>query len=106
MTPWVKRPTHGPRRGNAVERQLVERAQHGDQGAFAELATGVGPTLFAIALRILRDFHAAEDATQQALVLIWRDLPKLTDAERFRAWAYRVLVHACYAEGRRRRRIV
>lgn len=82
----------------------MERAQGGDQSAFAELARAISPTLFAVAHRILRDFHAAEDATQQAIVLIWRDLPKLSDPDRFRAWAYRVLVHACYAEARRRRR--
>jgi RNA polymerase sigma-70 factor (ECF subfamily) len=59
--------------------------------------------LFGIAQRIIRDYHRAEDATQQALVEIWRDLPKLRDPDRFEAWTYRVLVHVCYAEARRAR---
>ena len=46
----------------------------------------------------------AEDATQQALLTIWRDLPQLRDPARFDAWSYRLLVRACYAEGRRTRR--
>ena len=45
----------------------------------------------------------AEDATQQALLAIWRDLPQLRDPARFDAWSYRLLVRACYAEGRRNR---
>jgi RNA polymerase sigma-70 factor, ECF subfamily len=46
----------------------------------------------------------AEDATQQALLTIWRDLPQLRDPARFDAWSYRLLVRACYAEVRRTRR--
>jgi RNA polymerase sigma-70 factor, ECF subfamily len=88
-----------------VERRLVELARRGDQEAFGEIAFAISPRLFAVAHRILRDFHRAEDATQQAIVLIWRDLPKLTDPDRFDAWAYRVLVNACYAEARSRRRV-
>ncbi len=87
-----------------MERRLVELAQRGDQGAFAEIASSITPRLLAIAQRILRDFHRAEDATQQALVLLWRKLPRLKDPDRFDAWAYRVVVNACYAEARRARR--
>ncbi len=56
-----------------------------------------------MAHRILRDIELAEDATQQALLAIWRDLPQLRDPARFDAWSYRLLVRACYAEGRRAR---
>jgi RNA polymerase sigma-70 factor (ECF subfamily) len=83
-----------------VERRLVELAQRGDQRAFAEIASIASGRLFAVAHRILRDFHRAEDATQQALVTIWRELPKLADAEKFDAWSYRVVVNACYTEVR------
>ena len=87
-----------------MDNQLVVRAQHGDEEAFASLAVGVGNRLHAVAHRILRDTDLAEDATQQALLTIWRDLPQLRDPARFDAWSYRLLVHACYAEGRRTRR--
>ena len=58
----------------------------------------------AVSRRILRDIDLAEDATQQALVTVWRDLPQLRDPARFDAWSYRLLVRGCYAEGRRTRR--
>jgi RNA polymerase sigma-70 factor, ECF subfamily len=86
-----------------VDRDLVEQAQHGDREAFAILARTRGDTLFGIARRILRDVGPAEDAVQQALVIAWRELPRLRDPDRFDAWLQRMLVNACYAEARRKR---
>ena len=82
---------------------LVIRAQHGDKRAYGLLATEIADRLLAVARRILRDIDLAEDATQQALLAIWQDLPRLHDPARFEAWSYRPLVRACYAEGRRQR---
>ena len=87
-----------------MDADLIGRAQHGDEEAFASLAVAAGDRLHAVAHRILRDTDLAEDATQQALLTIWRDLPHLRDPARFDAWSYRLLVRACYAEGRRNRR--
>jgi RNA polymerase sigma-70 factor (ECF subfamily) len=87
-----------------VDAELIGRAQRGDEEAFASLAVAAGDRLHAVAHRILRDSGLAEDATQQALLTIWRDLPQLRDPARFDAWSYRLLVRACYAEGRRTRR--
>ena len=87
-----------------MDTELVVRAQRGDEGAFASLAVAVGDRLHAVAHRILRDTDLAEDATQQALLTVWRDLPQLRDPARFDAWSYRLLVRACYAEARRTRR--
>ena len=91
-------------RMRAVDTDLVVRAQRGDKQAFAELATGTADRFLAVARRILRDLDLAEDATQQALLSIWQDLPQLRDPARFEAWSYRLLVRACYAEGRKQRR--
>jgi RNA polymerase sigma-70 factor (ECF subfamily) len=87
-----------------VDTELVKRAQHGDREAFGSIAADIATRFLAISRRILRDLDLAEDATQQALVTIWRDLPQLRDPARFDAWSYRLLVRACYAEGRTVRR--
>jgi RNA polymerase sigma-70 factor (ECF subfamily) len=84
-----------------MDTDLVIQAQGGDEGAFASLAVAAGDRLHAVAFRILRDTALAEDATQQALLTIWRDLPQLRDPARFDAWSYWLLVRACYAEARR-----
>ena len=87
-----------------MDTDLVVRAQRGDKEAYAILATELADRLLAVARRILRDIDLAEDATQQALLSIWQDLPQLRDTARFDAWSYRLLVRACYAEGRKQRR--
>jgi RNA polymerase sigma-70 factor (ECF subfamily) len=87
-----------------MQTELVIRAQRGDQGAYALVATEIADRFLAVARRILRDLDIAEDATQQALLSIWQDLPQLRDPGHFEAWSYRILVRACYAEGRKTRR--
>jgi RNA polymerase sigma-70 factor, ECF subfamily len=86
-----------------VESDLVIRARNGDKAAFGLLAAGLATRFLAVSRRILRDLDLAEDAAQQALVAVWRDLPQLRDPARFDAWSYRLLVRSCYAEGRRAR---
>ncbi len=87
-----------------MDTEVVIKAQRGDKGAYALVATEIAVRFLAVARRILRDIDLAEDATQQALLTIWQDLPQLRDAARFDAWSYRLLVRACYAEGRKERR--
>jgi RNA polymerase sigma-70 factor (ECF subfamily) len=91
-----------------VERELVELAAKGDVAAFEALARLSSNRLFAIAQRILRDHHLAEEALQQTLVAIWDNLPRLRDPEKFEAWTYRLIVRASTAAARRepRRNIV
>ena len=71
--------------------------------AFAALVHLTSDRLYALASRILRHNDLAEDALQGALIAAWRQLPALRDPDRFEAWVRKVLVHACYAEARRRR---
>jgi RNA polymerase sigma-70 factor (ECF subfamily) len=86
-----------------LDRELVERAQLGDESAYAALAVRIGDRMYAAAHHILRDTGRAEDATQQAMIDIWRMLPQLKDPDRFQAWAYRIVVRAAYAEAGRQR---
>ncbi len=86
-----------------MDRELVERAQHGDESAFAALAVRIGDRMYAIAYHILGDVDRADDAAQQAMIDIWRHLPELKDPDRFQIWTHRVCVRAAYAEARRLR---
>lgn len=83
-----------------MDAELVIRAQDGDREAFTALATAMYGRLHRVAQNILSDVDRADDATQQAVVDIWRKLPQLRDAARFEAWSYRILVNRCYAEVR------
>ena len=86
--------------------ELVERAKRGDRDAFTSLAAASADRCYALAYRILRDPHRAQDAAQQALLGAWRDLPTLRDVDRFDAWLHRLVVNACYVEARSERRWV
>ena len=83
---------------------LVERAARGDRDAFDLLVSDAVDRLYAMARLILRDADLAEDAVQEALIHCWRELPRLRDPERFEAWLRRMVVNACYDEGRKTRR--
>ena len=85
-----------------MDQDLVFRAQRGDQRAFETLTVASHSRLYKAAHGILRDRHLAEDATQQAFIDIWQNLRRLRDASKFEGWSYRLLVHACYAEAKRK----
>ena len=85
-----------------MDQELVGRARRGDREAYEALARASADRLYAIAWQITRDRDRADDAVQQALVEIWRDLPSLRDASRFDSWTYRLVTNACLQELRRR----
>lgn len=87
-----------------MDRLLVERAQRGDEAAFAELVEQTGDRMYAIARHLLRDSERADDAVQHAMIEIWRRLPTLRYPDRYASWAYRILIRSAYAEADRRRR--
>jgi RNA polymerase sigma-70 factor (ECF subfamily) len=76
----------------------------GDSEAFGVLATRALGRLVGTASLILRDRSRAEDATQDALIRAWRDLPTLRNPDRFDAWLYRILVRSCHDQIRVERR--
>ena len=89
------------RTGERVDQDLVIRAQGGDRDAFEQIVNVSFDRSHAVAMRLLRDSQLAEDAVQQAMVNVWRDLPRLRDPSRYDAWSYKLLVRACYAEFKR-----
>jgi RNA polymerase sigma-70 factor, ECF subfamily len=87
-----------------VSAEEVSRAMRGDHDAFAALINASVGGLYVLATLILRDSDRAQDATQEAIVKAWRGLPRLRDPELFQAWLRKMVVNACYDEGRRVRR--
>jgi len=92
-----RRPTHGGARG----RRPGDPGSGGDRDAFEQIVNVSFDRSHAVAMRLLRDSQLAEDAVQQAMVNVWRDLQRLRDPSRYDAWSYKLLVRACYAEFKR-----
>ncbi len=93
-----------PQAGARVPRAVVERAQHGDREAFAELVAAMIGRLNGAAHLLVRDPDRARDAVQETLIRAWRDLPSLRDPSRFEPWLRRLLLNACIDQSRRERR--
>lgn len=67
----------------------LEKVAEGDRVAFRSLYLAVGPKLFSICKRLMRDHAAAEDALQDVMVRIWEKSP-LYDRARGDAMAWMV----------------
>lgn len=89
----------------SADAALVRRAARGDAVAFERLVTARTDRAFRIARAILANEADAYDATQEAFVSAWRELPRLRDPDSFDAWLRRILVNACRAQLRGRRRV-
>ncbi len=84
---------------------VVEQAQRGERAAFERLAAAIIGQLRAIAALILHDASLADDAVQETLVRVWRDLPRLRDVDCFDSWLHTVLAHTCLDLIKRERRV-
>jgi RNA polymerase sigma-70 factor (ECF subfamily) len=84
---------------------LVRRAAAGDATAFEQLVQARAGRAFRVARAILGNDADASDATQDAFVAAWRELPRLRDPESFDPWLRRIVVNAARARIRGRRRV-
>jgi len=87
------------------EAELIRRAAQGDSEAFGAL---VQPhlSLFHHGIqRILGNEADAQDALQDALMSIHRDLPRFEGRSRFSSWGYKICMNAALMVRRRRVRI-
>lgn len=79
-------------------RTLAERHE-----AFDELVRRFQDMAFACAYATLCDFHAAEDAAQEAFITAWRKLTQLREPEAFPGWLRRIVLNECSRQTRGKR---
>lgn len=84
--------------------ELVERARLGDSAALDDLLRRHHPRLHAVCFRVLGRRSDADDAAQNALVSIVRNLDSFDGRSSFSTWVYRIATNAALDELRRRRR--
>ncbi len=72
------------------ERELLDRARSGDEGAFTELVQAHRGELRAYCYRMLGSVHDADDALQDALLRAWRGLPGFQGRSSVRSWLYSI----------------
>ena len=84
---------------------LVFRAQRGDPAAFDRLVATRLDRCYRLAWSILLNDQDAADATQDAFVAAWRQLPRLRDTALFDGWLNRIVANAARMSRRRRIRL-
>ena len=72
---------------------LVQRAQRGDEQAFATLYQLHNKPVYSVCLRMTKDVAEAEDLTQEAFVQAFRNLNSFRVGSAFSTWLYRVVVN-------------
>ncbi len=81
-----------------AERELVQRAQGGDHGAFGDLVEAYQAFAYNVALRTVDNSQDAEDIVQEAFVRAWKSLAGFRADSRFRTWLYRIVINLCYSQ--------
>jgi RNA polymerase sigma-70 factor (ECF subfamily) len=90
------------RRSSRSDPQLVERAQAGDERAFAELVDRYGGAVVSLCYASTMNVAEAEDLSQEVFMAAWRGLPRFRGASAFSTWLFALARNACIDQARRR----
>lgn len=84
-----KRTTKSSKAGD--EQLLLDAARRGDAAAFATLAERYRARAFAVAIRVVRDPHEAEELVQEAFLRVHRGLQRFNGQSSFFTWLHRIV---------------
>ncbi len=85
------------------ERGLVQRAQSGDEQAFATLFQNHKKRVYSVCLLMTKNIAEAEDLTQEAFLQVFRSVGSFRGDSAFSTWLYRVAVNTVLMKLRRRK---
>jgi RNA polymerase sigma-70 factor, ECF subfamily len=83
--------------------ELVRRAQAGELEAFEALTNRHEQRVYALAMRMLRQEHDAEDVTQQTFLSVLENLESFRGEASFSTWLLRIASHAALKVIRKRK---
>lgn len=89
----------------SLDEALIQRARLGDTAAFDRLVDSRIDRCYRLAWSILLNDADAADATQDAFVIAWRQLPRLRDVSAFDGWLNRIVANAARMARRHRVRL-
>lgn len=89
----------------ARDGELLRLAAAGDRDAFDALIRPRLDRLYRMAWAVTRSEADARDATQDACVLAWRELPRLRDRDKLDSWLNQIVVNAARGVVRRTGRV-
>lgn len=88
---------------SAPDQALALRASRGDVEAFSQLVQQHSGLVYRVSLRIL-GIEAAQDASQEVWVRVWRNMKSFRGESAFSTWLYRITVNTCLSVRRKESR--
>jgi RNA polymerase sigma-70 factor (ECF subfamily) len=88
---------------NTAERSLIQRAQEGDEQAFATLFENHKKRVYSVCLLMTKDVAEAEDLTQEAFLQVFRTIGSFRGEAAFSTWLYRIAVNTVLMKLRRQK---
>ena len=89
--------------GRAEDDLLITRVAAGDRHAFELLYDRYAATVFGVAMKMLADRDAAEDAVQEIFWRVWRRAGSFDHSRAFAPWLFGIAHNYCIDELRRRK---
>jgi RNA polymerase sigma-70 factor (ECF subfamily) len=83
---------------------ILERACHGDIGAFEQIYKAFSFFVYNVALRVTRNSADAEEVTQDVFFKIYRNLKRFEFRSAFRTWVYRITMNTAINQYRKSKR--
>ena len=83
---------------------MIDPAQAGEPPAFQSIVEAHQALVFNVCLRMLGDWHEAQDLTQDVFFKAYKALPQLRGEAKVSTWLYRIAVNLCLNHQRRRKR--
>jgi RNA polymerase sigma-70 factor, ECF subfamily len=80
-------------RASRTPSDLIERAQHGDEEAFAALFEAHKRRVYSLCLRMTGDTAEAEDLSQEAFLQLFRKISTFRGESAFSTWLHRMVVN-------------
>lgn len=87
-----------------AERELVQRAQAGDEDAFGTLMRSHYEAVFRLVNAMLRDEHSARDVCQEIWLTVWKNLGSFRGDAKFSTWVHPIATRRAIDHLRARKR--
>ena len=84
--------------------ELMQQVAKGSEEALRELIDRYRQRLYRMAIGLLSDRGAADDAVQETFIRLWTRARRYNPRHTVSAWLYTICARRCYDELRRRRR--
>ncbi len=87
-----------------TDHELMAAIARGDEGAFRELVERHQREVYGTIVKMIGDYHEAEDLAQRVFLRVYRAAPRYRPEAQFTTWLYTILRRLVFNESERRAR--